>query len=375
MKNAFILCLLISLMSCQKKRDSYVITGNIEGITDSTVIDLYLMMNDIGKRVDVDTIINGNFKFSAALENKPARMSLKMRDMENYFGRCDLWVEEGNIEITGKGRYLSSWIVHSEVKEQKALNKLINETRDYRVMMDSLFLLRYIHRKDRKYSGQILNTIDSIARVQRKIEFEIIEDDPNSISSMKALYQIAKYDTSISKDRIKKVFGKLNPEYKNSLLAEGIASTFEERIIPKIGDDMVNFTAYDTAGIKYLLTDFKDKFILLDFWSYACGPCILANPETKELHSKYSELVTIVGVNMDTNEKQWKEALKKDSITWTNISDGKGTYSGISSDYGIRGFPTYILINPEGVIVDKWMGYWKGGLVQKLSNHIDGIKK
>lgn len=65
---------------------------------------------------------------------------------------------------------------------------------------------------------------------------------------------------------------------------------------------------------------------------------------------------------------------QKHSINWINLSDGKGTFAGISADYGIKGFPTYILINPKGVIVEKWTGFGTNTFKEKLENHIEGLK-
>ena len=97
------------------------------------------------------------------------------------------------------------------------------------------------------------------------------------------------------------------------------------------------------------------------------------NQKLRELNSNYNENLTVVGINMETNKEMWEQGTKRDSITWINLSDGKGTFAGASVIYGINGFPTYILINPEGVIVDRWMGFEKGIFKKKLGKHIEGM--
>ena len=137
---------------------------------------------------------------------------------------------------------------------------------------------------------------------------------------------------------------------------------------------MINFNAYDTAGVNYVLTDFQGKYILLDFWHLGCGPCNDAIPETIELHKNNQELLTIIGINLISDGKLWIEKTKKEGISWINLSDGKGTYAGVSAKYGILGLPTYFLINPEGIIIEKWMGYWDGVFNEKLTKHFEKLK-
>lgn len=370
-----ILLMLTVLASCQKQRESYLITGNLKNIPDSTVIDLYEMSEDIGSRIDSDTILNGSFNFSGTLEERPKKMMLHMRNWNNYFGSCDLWVDYENIEITGESPYLSSWIVSSNVKNQKYLNQLKSKTRDLDIKIDSLYLLRTKDRTDKQLSKEIRSKTDSINQLKHKIEFDFIERNPNNKDALEILYKIVKHDTTISRERIEKVYESLKPTYKNTLFAEGIKVALSDKEIPGIGDKIINFTAHDTAGVEYSLSDFIGKYILLDFWSFGCGPCIMAIPEMKELNSEYNDVLTIVGVNMAANEKFWKKASKRESIPWVNLSDGKGTIAGISSLYGIEGFPTYILINPDGIIVEKWMGYWKGVFEKKLTTYIESKKQ
>lgn len=374
MKQILFIFSVVTLISCQDKRDTYLIKGNITGIPDSTVINLYMQYDDMGQRISSDTIINGYFEFSDTLENRPTKMSLMMRDWDNYFGSCDLWVDHEVIEIAGTGKYLSAWIASGNNDELKALNRLKSQTRELSVFRDSLYMLRMNNRDDMELSSRIRKTVDSIGQISRKIEFGLIEENPNSQSALEMLYRIIKFDTTIAKNRIMSVYDKLDTIYQNTLYGEGILTIIEDKPVPNIGDKMVDFVAYDTEGVKHNLSEFEGKYILLDFWALACGPCIQAIPETRELYSNNKEILTVVSVNMVTNEDSWRETSKKDSITWINLSDGKGTFAGISADYGINGFPTYILIDPQGVIIEKWMGYWPNVFKQKLENYIEGLK-
>ena len=131
-----------------------------------------------------------------------------------------------------------------------------------------------------------------------------------------------------------------------------------------------NITALDIESKSHQLSDFTGKYILLDFWSIACYPCVMSLPELRKLSARYQNELNVIGLNLDTKKKFWAESSKRDSITWINLSDGKGMFGGASYAYGINGFPTYILINKKGIIVERWMGFEPGIFDKKLSKYL-----
>src|SRR6056297_957328 len=166
-----VLFMLSVLVSCQEKRDNYRIIGELKNIPDSSVIDLYIEYEDIASRIDSDTILNGFFEFSGILEKRPVKMMLRMHDWENYAGGCDLWVDYEKIMVTGESRYLSSWDVSSNVKEQKCLNRLTSKTKEFNIHNDSLSLLMMKNRQDRERYLQLRKQADSLRKISLGIEF------------------------------------------------------------------------------------------------------------------------------------------------------------------------------------------------------------
>ena len=100
------------------------------------------------------------------------------------------------------------------------------------------------------------------------------------------------------------------------------------------------------------LESLKGKYVLLDFWSVTCGPCIAEFPHLKELYSKTdSEKFEIIGIVGHSTSDRLKKALEQHEITWPQIlSDDTNK---IIENYGIGSYPTTLLIDPEGVVVVK----------------------
>ncbi len=139
---------------------------------------------------------------------------------------------------------------------------------------------------------------------------------------------------------------------------------------PSVGEKMINTTLFDLEGKEHELNSFLGKHILIDFWSMTCFPCMNAARELKVIMEKYKNRLHVIGINMDTERALWEQGTKRDGITWANLSDGQGSEGGIGSIYGVFGYPAYMLISPEGIILDKWMGFKPGRFEDKIKEHV-----
>jgi peroxiredoxin len=162
----------------------------------------------------------------------------------------------------------------------------------------------------------------------------------------------------------------MDDKYKSSIFGKGLESEINKPIPPNIGEKIPDIELHDIEGKVFKLSDFLGKYMLLDFWSMACYPWVLAAPELRELKNTFNDSLTIVGLSMDVDPKMWAQATKRDSVTWINLSDGMGNFAGVSSKFGIEGMPTYFLINPSGTIIDKWVGYEEGIFKEKINSHL-----
>ena len=131
---------------------------------------------------------------------------------------------------------------------------------------------------------------------------------------------------------------------------------------------MIDGEFYDLEGNRHTLAELGGYYILLDLWSHGCGPCIMALPEMGEIAEKYKDRLRVVSITTDT-DNAWRTASEKYPMSWHNWSDGKQE-TGIYAHYDQGGIPNYTLISPEGTIIDRWMGYGQGLLLQKVAEHL-----
>ena len=105
------------------------------------------------------------------------------------------------------------------------------------------------------------------------------------------------------------------------------------------------------------LSDFKDRYVVIDFWASWCPDCRKENPELVKLHAKYAPKgVTFLGVSFDTEREAWLRGIESDSLKWTQVSSlVKWKETQISKDYGVNWIPTFYLINKKGKVIGAYI--------------------
>ena len=103
----------------------------------------------------------------------------------------------------------------------------------------------------------------------------------------------------------------------------------------KVGDHMVDGTLYDTEGNTHHLSEFKGKYILLDFWNLGCQPCMEALPEMEEVSRMYKgklELVSICGAA----KNRWKKFVAEKKLTGHQWNELREVNDGLAAVYGVK---------------------------------------
>ncbi len=119
----------------------------------------------------------------------------------------------------------------------------------------------------------------------------------------------------------------------------------------------VNAKQWINADGDVSLDSFKDKVVVVEFWSTRCPPCLKAIPHLVELYNKNNDkgLVVISLTNEDRKSGKIDKFVKKMNM---NYIVGTGSTSG--KDYGVRGIPHSFVVGPDGKI--QWMGHPMYGL-------------
>ncbi len=115
-----------------------------------------------------------------------------------------------------------------------------------------------------------------------------------------------------------------------------------------------DFTLNDINGKPFTFSSLRGKYVILDFWGSWCGWCIKGFPDMKEYYKKYAGKFEILGIDCNDTEQKWKDAVKKHELPWLHVYNPRS--SKVLADYGVQGFPTKIIVGPDGKIVKTIVG-------------------
>ncbi|HCO66177.1 MAG TPA: hypothetical protein DIT04_00205 [Dysgonomonas sp.] len=390
MKVNYILLLVFMLSiftGCKEKSSEVTITGQLENVEDGTIINLTKSEGNIAIPISTDTLREGKFRFTFKDSINEARLFSIMAKGDGFPPTwLDIWVAPGaKIEISGKDKLIRTWNVESDITEQKELNQFKSITGEYQKMIQSIMTEAYSYfdarKKNPEKSKEYVAKMDSLYAIRDSLDILIIKKEVDLLAQNKTYSKVwlqklndhsmpLRYTELPQEyiDKMKNLYENMPKDMKKSDTAQSIYLSLYPPTIVKEGDNMADTDMWDVDGKMHHLADYKGKYILIDFWSSGCGPCIMAIPEMKEISEAYKDKLTIISISSDTKDI-WQKVSKEKDISWVNLNDFKGE-DGIKIRYGVIGIPHYVMISPEGKVITSWMGYGKGSLKNKMEELI-----
>jgi thiol-disulfide isomerase/thioredoxin len=233
--------------------------------------------------------------------------------------------------------------------------------------------------------AQVLVTQDTALQNRLNKESEGIQDQilnkqkdflKTNTSSYASLFTLQGLVNKIPFDEFEKYFTDLNGDLRDTQLGRQVMEYIEKAKKTGINQPAPDFEKQDKDGKIIKLSDYKGKYVLMDFWGSWCGPCRISHPHLAGLYKEYAcrglQFIGIAQENTDDG-KDWLEALKKDGLIWPQILNNAGIDKvNVVSLYNITAFPTKILIGPDGKIAGRYTGTELDDLDTKLAEIFGG---
>lgn len=385
------LCILLLAGACSHNPsvpvNEFLIQGQLENVSDSAVIELGVSDGQLIKTIAKDTLINGQFSLSDTVTSGKRELYL-MSSSKGFPGYwLNVWVAPGKyIKITGKDKLLKTWTVKSDIPEQADENSFVQtsfpEQLDVlKYTVDEYDLIRTMfqeHAGNEELQKADWKQIDSLRKLKEPLEQIILKKELDYLKTAPiSSVWLNKYLMHASRlqwdkenpyiSEIKALYARLSDADKETATGKSISEYMNLGAEVNVGDKMIDGDLYDVEGNLRHLSEFAGQYILLDFWSQGCGPCVQSIPEMEEIIEMYKDKLAVVGIS-DDGKEDWKKYITQKKMSgnqWNELRHGR---TGLAARYKVRGIPHYVLISPEGIIQEIWAGYGPGSLKSKLKD-------
>ena len=164
---------------------------------------------------------------------------------------------------------------------------------------------------------------------------QVVESD--SLESV-----VKRFNYYVRNGRMKPVIDAMLKNAENERLAKAAKEAIKPGVVAP------DFTLDDINGKPFTLSSLRGKYVVLDFWGSWCGWCIKGMPDMKKYYEKYRGKFEIVGVDCSDTVEKWKKAVADNQLPWLHVYNKAA--DGTPEKYAVEGYPTKVIINPDGTI-------------------------
>lgn len=335
-----------ALVSCNTK-PQHMISGNLQTAESDWLLFIYGSDGDSGEMA-MDTVYldNGKFHYDPPVAETGTVM---MVEVKHFIDNISLYLVPGEQAVIsgtmtdykiGGSPFYEDWgrfheITRSVDKARYELMASIPEEEDPDYDMAAYSA------KDR-----------AIKQEWDRLALQFIKDNPESDLCAYLAHELSRADDfydaeeTIS-EKVKK--GRLGFLIERKVLAmdaDAVRQASAKDVF--VGAVAPDFSLPTSTGGTFTLSEYRGRYVLLDFWGTWCHWCIEGLPTVKTISNSFADRLTVVSVDTGDPKGAWLDGIKQYGMDWVQVYNSRE--DAIDAKYAVQGFPGFYLIDPEGVI-------------------------
>lgn len=355
LKAAIIALLFVAKAFSQSAGGAFEIHGHISQIQARVIFFSHTFNNKTV--IDSSNILNGDFTFSGKIAYPSTGYFRLDKSVVIDANSLLIFLEPTTINVELKGKQFST----IKIEGSKTHDEYLIWKNQYTALR-SKFAKVLLQSENEKDAGKHEMFQDSIALYYSQRDSMTYDFFTRYNNSYVTPYLLSTTYRNYNCLQLKKVYDSFNDGLKASNYGQLLFRNIEKMKANTTGDIAANIASSDYVnGKSFDMRAQRGKYIAIDFWGSWCQPCLKLMPSVVEEHSKYKDKnIVFISVCRDynANKDKCKEIVNKLGMNWINLWDSqdKTDENSTSAIYNVGVYPTFIVIGPNGDILERGEG-------------------
>ncbi len=358
-----ILCIVLCL-ACDGKREVFVLQGKLEGGGDKMAFDY----DSLGHRAHASVELQDG-EFSLALNLSEPQVVRGIFSDGHFWKKarrgfipCNasylLFVAQPGQKLEAKGRLTKDFVdIYPGGDEENAvfrkytsaLHPVLN---DYVNLLVSDAVDTTLTEQDK---AEIRKQSEDYEAALQRIRIAFLEKHVSSVGGLWLMEDML-IRKQLSMEEAERLFRQVDGRYADLTYYKNVSTRIQGAKQTAVGQPAPSIKTERTYdGQPFDLEAWRGKYVLVDFWGTWCGACIAGMPEMKKFAAKHEGKLMLLGIAKESDEQRWRKYLDNSEWDWKQIISGKGEENYVLR-FNVQGFPTKILIGPDGCILKRLVG-------------------